>query len=173
MAFMARPRALLFSSMPCTGGSTWNFLNVKKPGGAARRRKHIRLFNKLWSNFDTIARQAYMNKNYVAIEWPENCTYWKLPKVQKLIKEIGLDSVSFDGCMLGLTSIVDGKPIKKPWKIYTNSEEIIKQFQGLRCNGHPEHRPCAGVDTKITENYTPEFIDRLHAGWGKQCSKKN
>ena len=89
----------------------------------------------------------------------------------KLIQNLGLSAVSFDGCMLGLKSVVDGKPIRKPWRILTNSEEIIKQFNGLKCNGHPEHRPCAGVDTKATENYTIEFVDRLHAGWQNQCAK--
>ena len=112
-----------------------------------------------------IALRAKSNSNYIAIEWPGNCTYWKLPKVRKLIQNLGLKAVSFDGCMLGLKSVVDGKPIRKPWKILTNREEIIKQFDGLKCNGHPEHRPRAGVDTEATENYTIEFVDRLHAGW--------
>ena len=116
------------------------------------------------------ARRAKSNSNYIAIEWPGNCTYWKLPKVRKLIQNLGLSAVSFDGCMLGLKSVVDGKPIRKQQRI-TNSEEIIKQFDGLKCNGHPEHRPCAGVDTEATENYTKEFIDWLHAGWQKQCAK--
>ena len=91
--------------------------------------------------------------------------------MRKLIQDLGLSAVSFDGCMLGLKSIVDGKPIRKPWMILTNSNEIVDQFNGLKCKGHPEHRPCAGVDTKATENYTQDFVGRLHAGWQKQCAK--
>ena len=39
--FMSHHKSLLWASMPCTGGSTWNFVNITKPGGAARRRGHI------------------------------------------------------------------------------------------------------------------------------------
>jgi len=147
-------------------------VNVTKPGGAARHRGHIRIFNRLWKNFEAIAIRAKKNNNFIAIEWPGNCKYWKLTKVIKLIKDLQLKAVSFDGCMLGLKSIVDGKPIRKPWKILTNSPEIIKQFDGLKCSGHTEHRPCAGIDTKVTENYTKEFVDRLHTGWRKECAKR-
>jgi len=169
--FMSRRKALLWSSMPCTGGSPWQTVNAKKPGGYARLRQHVRLFNRLWRNFETLARYAHSKGNHIALEWPRNCKYWKLPKVKALCKSIGLEQVHFDGCMLGLTSVVDGKPIKKPWTIATSSKEIIKQFEGLLCQGHKDHRPCEGVDTKLTEDYTPEFTNRLHIGWCKECDK--
>ena len=95
------------------GGSPWQTVNAKKPGGYARLRQHVRLFNRLWRNFETLARYAHSKGNHIALEWPRNCKYWKLPKVKDLCKSIGLEQVHFDGCMLGLTSVVDGKPIKK------------------------------------------------------------
>ena len=41
--FLSRANSLLWSSMPCTGGSSWQRINVKLPGGYARLRKHQRL----------------------------------------------------------------------------------------------------------------------------------
>ncbi len=98
--------------------------------------------------------------NFIAIEWPQGCSYWKLPKVRKLIKDLDLKFVYFDGCMLGLRSIVNGLPIRKPWAVCTNSEEILKEFSGLTCCGHSKHQPCQGVDTKVTEEYIVEFVEK-------------
>ena len=171
--FLSRANSLLWSSMPCTGGSSWQRINVKKPGGYARLRKHIRLFDKLWHRFETIARHTHQKGNFIAIEWPKGCSYWKLPKVRKLIKDLDLKFVYFDGCMLGLKSIVNGLPIRKPWAICTNSDEILKEFSGLTCCGHSKHQPCQGVDTKITEGYTVEFVDKLHSAWRRECSSRH
>ena len=171
--FLSRANSLLWSSMPCTGGSSWQRINVKKPGGYARLRKHIRLFDKLWHRFETIARHTHQKGNFIAIEWPKGCSYWKLPKVRKLIKDLDLKFVYFDGCMLGLKSIVNGLPIRKPWAICTNSDEILKEFSGFTCCGHSKHQPCQGVDTKITEGYTVEFVEKLHSAWKRECSSRH
>ena len=60
--FLSRANSLLWSSMPCTGGASWQHINVRKPGGYARLRKHIRLFDKLWHRFDAIARHTHTPK---------------------------------------------------------------------------------------------------------------
>ena len=70
-------------------------------------------------------------------------------RLKRLIADLDLTAVSFDSCMLGLKSVIDSKPIRKPMKILTNGSEITKQFGSLKCNGHAGHRPCAGVDTKV------------------------
>ena len=169
-AFVVQPRCLLFSSMPCTGGSPWQRINVKKPGGYANLRRHRKLFNALWTNFESIARQAHAARNYIAIEWPRGCSYWLMPKVKNLCTELGLKFVDFHGCMFGLKSVYNGKLIMKPWRIATNSPELLKGFQGHLCCGHDEHAPCAGKDTKLTENYTDSMVDLIHKCWKKQAS---
>ena len=170
--FLSRANSLLWSSMPCTGGSSWQRINVKLPGGYARLQRHQRLFNKLWHRFEEVARYTHQKGNHVAIEWPKGCSYWKLPKVRKLIKDLDLKHICFDGCMLGLRSVVNNLPIRNPWVIYTNSDEILKEFSGLTCCGHSKHQVCQGVDTKLTEGYTVEFVERLHSAWKRQCNSK-
>ena len=49
---------LLFSAMPCTGGSPWQYLNIKKPGVAAKVRRHWKLFRELWVNFTWAAEKV-------------------------------------------------------------------------------------------------------------------
>ena len=166
---VSEPRCLLFSSMPCTGGSPWTRINIKRPGGYAIHRRHIRLFNKLWHNFEIIARQAHAAGNPVAIEWPRGCSYWRLPKVQALCKELGLKFADFDGCRFGIRSISSGLPILKPWRIATNNYELYQGFKGMKCSGCSKHAPCAGKDTKLTENYSKSMVDLIHACWKKSA----
>ena len=49
---------LLFSAMPCAGGSPWQYLNIKKPGVAAKVRKHWKLFKELWEVFVAVAERV-------------------------------------------------------------------------------------------------------------------
>ena len=167
---VVKPRCLLFSSMPCTGGSPWMRINVRRPGGYAILRRHIKLFNKLWNNFEQVARAAHAAGNYIAIEWPRGCSYWKLPKVRRLMKDLNLKFIHFDGCMLGLYSR-KGNPIRKPWSIATNSECMIKEFQGCLCCGHKTHDPCAGSETKRTEGYTETMVGMIHRAFRKQIDR--
>ena len=95
-------RALLWASIPCTGGSpTWT-VNVKKPGGPEKLAAHRKTFDKIWQSFEIVARECVNNGGKVAIEWPSHCTYWKLQKVQNLVKELQLQRFRVTGCAMGL-----------------------------------------------------------------------
>ena len=72
--------------------------------------------------------------------------------------------------MLGLASVVDGKPILKPWRLATNCPNLINKFRNLKCKGHKEHRPCEGRDIKITQEYTDKFVQLVHEGWHEYCT---
>lgn len=83
--------------------------------------------------------------------------------------DLGLDSVDFYGCMLGLVGH-NGGPIKKAWTICTDCAELRAMFSGLTCPGkahHPTHEPCAGVNTKMIELYTWMFTKKVHAAYKK------
>ena len=79
------------------------------------------------------------------IEWPQNCRYWKLPRVVKFLDEFSLNCYHFHGCMLGTTDD-EGTPIKKPWTLATSMSEIgeeLVQFSAmattLMCRGEENH----------------------------------
>ena len=86
--------------------------------------------------------------------------------------------VDFDGCRFGLKSRQKqfmGCPIKKPWRfaISAHCTELISAFSDKKCNCEPEveHAPCQGVDTKITENYTPLIVITVHRAFKKYCDR--
>ena len=89
---------------------------------------------------------------------------------RKFFKEIGLQFVAFDGCMLGMHSIVNDMHIKKPWAMATNCASLIEEFQNLRCDKSHDHTPCAGRDTKATESYTFPMTQRIHKAFAKHVS---
>ena len=128
----------------------------------------MELFHKLWRALEQIAVQAGKHRTKIAFEWPTGCELWKLEQVRRFMSTYQLAKTNIHGCAVGLKSKVDGKPIYKPWTIATNSATINTFFQDCRCPGkanHPEHRPCAGVDTKSTENYTPQMVRIIHKAW--------
>ena len=158
--------ALLWGSLPCTGGSPWQHLNKKKPGGMKRYRDHVRAWKKMFDNFAIAARTCHKHGGNVAIEWPSNCAYWKEARVMALVHELGLKFAKFHGCAVGLVSQPGGLPITKPWTIATNHENLFSAFDGRFCPGpkvHPVHQTCEGKHTKRTEEYTDLFARMVHS----------
>ena len=81
-----------------------------------------------------------------------------------MIAEFSLNKFNIHGCAVNLKDETN-VPIKKPWTIATSSPSVAKRLSGLKCPGpdhHPEHRPCAGKLTKMTEGYTDVLTDILH-----------
>ena len=60
-------------------------------------------------------------------------------------------------------------PIKKPWRLATNSQIIGKPFS-TRCCGHKQHAQCEGKDTPHTEGYSEQFANVFHKAWKEHCT---
>eukprot|EP00972_Heterocapsa_arctica_P094765 13975060-Heterocapsa_arctica.AAC.1 len=59
-------------------------------------------------------------------------------------------------------------PIKKPWTIATNGGYLFCAMSGCKCPGkaiHPNHKPCAGKYTCLTEEYTWPMTHLVHTVW--------
>eukprot|EP00975_Prorocentrum_lima_P013179 2798677-Prorocentrum_lima.AAC.1 len=67
---------MLWSSIPCTGGSTWQYVNManyrrRDDVEAIRRlRDFRRTYRKSWRNLTMLARLVMDSGGIVAIEWP-------------------------------------------------------------------------------------------------------
>jgi hypothetical protein len=162
---------VIFASMPCTGGTAWNSVNVRNEDGAEKIQQHVDLFDKLWANFTKLVEHCSSPTTTVVIEWPRNCSYWKLPKVRAFLESRGMSKVNFDGCFFGLTSKSTHMPIKKPWTFATDNPEILTLFEGCKCPGHSNHSQCEGKDTKLTENYTIHLCLRLHKAISQSATR--
>ena len=117
-----------------------------------------------------------LNKNgRIAIEWPQNCDYWAYDEVQSFIQKWNLKTCIFHGCMYGLVAqrkSCQGIPIKKPWKIVTNCEQIRKRMC-ITCDRSHEHARCEGVDTRRTEQYTDQMVSTIQDGFAEYLEQKN
>ena len=165
---------LLFGALPCTGGSPYQHLNwYRGEKTRAKIREHRRIFKKLWKNFELVAEACIAAGGKVAIEWPRNCTYWKLFRVRQFIRRHDLHEYKLDGCMYNLRSKVKqkyGKLLTKPWSIYSNCDEFWRMAN--TCN-HVDractHVKTEGPDTKMTEGYTVEMADAIHMCWSRHA----
>jgi hypothetical protein len=161
---------LLWVSIPCTGGSSWQNYNKQFPHARELIEEHFKIFHKLWKSLEIVAKAIDDIGGKIAIEWPRGCSYWHLPKVEKFAYRYQLEKTMVTGCMVNLRSAVNGELIAKPWKIMCNSRGVSEMLRGLVCN-HPteSHTPCAGKDTRKTESYTDEMVRLIHKGFRKEC----
>ena len=102
------PAITLWASIPCTGGSSWQYINelfYYKTGNkkALKRLRGLRtLFRRLWLNFVIIAKEVIKTGGNICIEWPLRCLYWKDPHVNQFVEQCSLDSATGHGCAYGL-----------------------------------------------------------------------
>ena len=166
------PGALLWGSIPCTGGSPWQNLNGRTVLGRKRVKRYKAVFRKLLRNFARLAEVNASLGGEAALEWPRACAYWRERKVLELIAQLGLEDVFVDGCALGTVAQYGadaGLPILKPWRIATSCQELRDDFRAYRCPGHERHAACAGKNTEATGFYTDEFVQVVHAAYKRHC----
>ena len=121
---------IIWASMPCTGGSPWQNINRHLPGGMDRLRKHWDLWEQLWTKFEQFV--DWLDKNRprwrVTIEWPQNCDYWRRPKVLQFCARWRLQETLIDGCSLGVKT-QEGLCLKKPWRLCSNDPHMDLVFR--------------------------------------------
>jgi hypothetical protein len=160
---------VIFASLPCTGGSPWQYLNQRKPACRRLLRKHLKLFGQL---FDSLLHlfQEFRQVGTIPIlfEWPRCCQYWKLPKVKKFVTMNRLSLAKFDGCAFGLRSCIQReseKFLRKPWLVATNIPEVHRVLDGKLCPGvslEHQHSTTCGKNSKHSQYYTVELAKSLH-----------
>ena len=70
--------------------------------------------------------------------------------------------------MCGRFTNKEEKPLKKPWKLMTNVEELRDAFRGAQCTLNHEHAENSGDDCKKSEEYTAEMVRKIHRAWKLQ-----
>jgi hypothetical protein len=151
---------VLWGSLPCTGGSTWNYINGRTPEGKAKIDERIKKMVVLLQRFSVVAK--------IVLKWPSKCTYWKRNDVMQMIETLAIKPAFFCGCALGLMSLTKGNEhmfIKKPWRVCSNSCKVVQAFSKYSCPGTSDthvHDQCRGVNAKNSERYTDMFADCFH-----------
>ena len=159
--FPKSKKVLFWLSLPCTGGTTWSYVNLKHPTAKMKVLKEVRKFWKL--RVATCKFIDLIERDFdIAMEWPTGCRYWKSRKIRKFLEAHLMEKYNFHGCMLG-TKNHDGIAIKKPWTVATSIPEIGHSLVKYQCDGLHEHVAGRGIDLKATELYTWDFVDIVHA----------
>ena len=93
---------VIWTALPCTGGSPWQNINRRLPGCMERLRKQWQLFVKLWNRLQDFTSwlNSIRRRWRIVIEWPRNCAYWRRLAVLKFCRLWGLEDVCIDGCSL-------------------------------------------------------------------------
>ena len=100
---VTRPKVLIFASLPCTGGCTWQRINSKTVEGGERVESHKQLFRKLFRSLRKLdGSLCEFCDVLIAFELPASCDYWKLPMIQSFINQHSLQEHLVDGCMVGI-----------------------------------------------------------------------
>ena len=53
-------------------------------------------------------------------------------------------------------------PIQKPWRVACSPGSSLPTLLNKRCDGSRDHTPCAGENTLLTQDYTPEIAKLVH-----------
>ena len=162
---------LIWISIPCTGGTTWSYVNLQHESAKLKVEYHRHVFEKIWSSMVDFINLIRHLSPKIAIEWPAHCIYWKFDRVEKFCGKHQLIRVTFDGCMVGIVN-KEGEPIKKPWAIQTDCDSIVTAFDGLSCDGSHNHVQGRGHDLKETESYSYQMTDMIHQAFIAANSSK-
>ena len=81
---------------------SWQRVNKHIPSAAAKIEGHIHDMKRIWSGMVDLVNSLHRSSPWIAIEWPDRCDYWEFEKVKQFCVSHGLDSVRFDGCMVGV-----------------------------------------------------------------------
>jgi hypothetical protein len=167
--------ALIWVSIPCTGGSPWQRINRSKGEHVKQSvQQHIRIYRQLMQSAAIVLSAAKSSHGCfkIAWEWPRQCDYWRDGQYLAFREHHNLKSALFDGCMYGLVSrsgSSSGTPILKPWRVDSDCEELLARLN-RRCDGTHQHAPCAGRDTKASEGYTDSISREVHRAWQQHCA---
>ena len=129
---------MIWCSIPCTGGCTWNRINAKFPSAQAKLAEHRDLFNKLWLSCVRVMNYALSTGGAtLVIEWPRHCDHWGFACVQSFVLAHGLSQTYFDGCMYGMVG-GSAAPMKIPWRISSISS-FLSMTSNLYCDYSVQH----------------------------------
>ena len=170
LAFVAAvPRGitiLLWSGIPCTGGSPIQNSNKHRHGHRRKMLSHLKLWHKLYASFLGVASAVLLKGGHLTLEWPSRCRYWKQPGVTALlaVDELAWSDFRVRACAHGqlIESGKDkGKALTKVWRIASTIPGLDKAL-GLPCPGNHEHVRTSGSNTLHSGKYPAGMAEKYH-----------
>eukprot|EP00971_Amphidinium_carterae_P122513 2425636-Amphidinium_carterae.1 len=134
-------------SLPCTAWSSWQRINLSRmadPTTLDQKREASLKLQELFHHY----RQLLMAEGgEVSFEWPAYCDGWNCDRVQEFMDYSGVTSAICHGCMLDFASMVDRRPMKKPFQIVSTNTSLTDHMATFKCDRSHDHAPTQGSDT--------------------------
>ena len=156
-----RPRFIIMAP-PCTAFASWSHHNRTQYPEAWRKSRLMGMaIGKLCAD---VALWQIAHGGYYVIENPFGSELFTQSYMNTLRQSHSVHEVHFPQCALGLKS-PEGDPILKRTTFWTNSYEVVRAFQGLRCVHQPwEHGELAGLphEQQVGDRFDARPRMRIH-----------
>ena len=170
------PKCDLWSSIPCGPWSTWQYVNLSQYGpefaaelNDARRQSQI-----MFAAFIRVSREVRKGGGRIAYEWPRHCLGWSQPFMKKFLDDPEILTVNIDGCDFGMKD-KNGAPIRKQWRIATNSPDLAAALGGRTCHHEKGfvHARIEGSLTPLTALYPKQMCQVIIKSWYKGKTERS
>jgi len=165
--------ALLVVSPMCGPFSSWQGLNYDKKSDEEIKELLAPAVAHLQFALD-LCYEQYRRGRYFVLEHPAGASSWSTTMVTKMLGLEGMRKITFDFCMLGMTTpTVDGPaPAMKPTSILTNSSCIADLLRRFRCHGMHTHAHLDGGRPRACERYPDQFCDAVMMGLQRELDQE-
>ena len=143
---------LVHAALPCTGGSSWQFVN-QAVGNCETIKKKRQQFRTLLKALKRLLKSLSSDGGcvFLTFELPRTCLYWKWSEVQSLVQQHQLCKFRIDGCAVGVKD-AKGLPLLKSWTLASN----------VVCMNEIEEHICDGTHTWKRERVFTQTRRKLH-----------
>ena len=154
--------ANIWIATPCGPYSPLQRTNARTEAQTAELQKKRQQAQRIYAGAAVVCRYAFQLGCHVTWEWSERCDGWRMPWMQRMIKELGMQTAVTHGCTVGLRSSKDKRLLRKGWKIATTHARLAEAMQSVcKCPQQYQHGRCEGQDAESSARYTPEYARRV------------
>ena len=144
-------------STPCGPFSPMQNVNQRTDAQRQELQEKRRHAQKIYVGAAIVMRSCIQMGIHCSWEWAERCEAWRLPLMQRLLKQLNLHVAITKGCTVGLRDRA-GVPMQKGWKVATTHERLAQVLnRPCRCPKGFRHGKCEGSETRKSERYTTAY----------------
>ena len=166
---------LVVISPPCEAFSVLNRLLDKfRRNNLDAMKRHLAKLKKgkILLNFAMqVCHVCHEQGTTFVFEHPRCASSWKMPSVQRLLRQTGVILALADQCVFGLTDL-HGQLHKKPTGFVTNNRTVAEALS-KRCPRDHHHAWIWGSKaiSKRAQNYPPDLVDAILSSYSRSIGK--
>ena len=161
-----KPR-LVWMAPPCTAWCQFSHLNYTPQ---ELRRKRAREQSLVRFTHRVFELQCDLG-GIVVVENPRTSALWRQAPLCHVVRRPEVCFADLDLCRYGMSSVVDGSPLRKTISLLTNNTIFAKNIEA-RCDKSHHHRPIQGKDTAASAIYPPAFARAVFKAFCQATSQK-